>query len=103
MSEEKRIKLLSKCKDINCICQDCMYLEFVKNNILKPIQQENKTLREKNEFLMQRDNKCQILEQVIINIKNFIEELYDNTDDTTCYDIDINTKEDILDILKEVE
>ena len=47
MSEEERIKLLSKCKDIDCICQDCLYLEFVKNNILNPIQKENKELNQK--------------------------------------------------------
>ena len=45
MSEEERIKLLSKCKDIDCICQDCLYLEFVKNNILNPIQEENQQLK----------------------------------------------------------
>lgn len=70
---------------------------------LEELRKENKDLKEKNEFLMKRDNRCQVLEQVISNIKSFIEELYDNTDDTTCYDIDINTKQDILDILKEVE
>ena len=30
----------------------------------------------------------------------YIEELYDNTDDITCYDIDRNTRDDLLVILK---
>lgn len=30
----------------------------------------------------------------------FVEELYDNTDDITCYDIDRNTRDDLLEILK---
>ena len=45
MSKEERIKLLSKCNDIDCICQDCLYLEFVKNNILNPIQEEIRRLK----------------------------------------------------------
>ena len=49
MSEEERIKLLSKCKDIDCICQDCLYLEFVKNNILNPIQEEIRRLKKQLE------------------------------------------------------
>lgn len=40
--------------------------------------------------------------EVIDRIKEFIKELYDNTDDTTCYEIDRNRKEELLDILKEV-
>ncbi len=33
--------------------------------IIRYLEQENKDLKEKNEFLMKRDNKCQMLEQVI--------------------------------------
>lgn len=40
--------------------------------------------------------------EVIDRIKEFIKELYDNTDDTTCYEIDRNRKEELLDILNEV-
>lgn len=54
-------------------------------------------------------NEIKILEQqvkkqkeIINKINEFIKELYDNTDDTTCYDIDKNIKEELLDILKEV-
>lgn len=46
------------------------------------------------------ENKKQ--KEVINKINEFIKELYDNTDDTTCYDIDKNIKEELLDILKEV-
>ena len=41
--------------------------------------------------------------EVIVKLKELIIELYDNTDDTTCYDIDKDCKNDLLDILKEVE
>lgn len=106
---------------------------------------ENKDLKEKNEFLMQRDNKCQVLEQVIDKLKekckpktsydydvwaklnedwktltNFNEHIKYNLHpiitDAYCCDIknsinkiievtkhDVVLKEDILDILKEVE
>lgn len=57
MSEEERIKLLSKCKDIDCICQDCLYLEFVKNNILNPIQEENQELKDSINALQKELNE----------------------------------------------
>lgn len=42
-------------------------------------------------------------EEVIDKLNENIIELSDNTDDTTCYDIDRDCKNDLLDILKEVE
>lgn len=41
--------------------------------------------------------------EVIDKINEFVKELYDNTDDTTCYDIDKNIKEELLDILNEAD
>lgn len=41
-------------------------------------------------------------EEVIDKAIEFIKELYDNTDDTTCYEIDKNRKVELLNILKEV-
>ena len=43
------------------------------------------------------------LKRIIKKIGEYVEELYDNTDDTTCYDIDKNCKKDILDLLKEIK
>ena len=40
--------------------------------------------------------------EVIDKVIEFIKELYDNTDDTTCYEIDKNRKVELLDILNEV-
>lgn len=40
--------------------------------------------------------------EVIDKINEFIKELYDNTDDIICYEIDRYRKEELLDILKEV-
>ncbi len=48
------------------------------------------------------EQQCKKQKEVINKINEFIKELYDNTDDTTCYDIDKNIKEELLDILKEV-
>ena len=48
------------------------------------------------------EQQCKKQKEVIDRIKEFIKELYDNTDDTTCYEIDRNRKEELLDILKEV-
>ena len=41
--------------------------------------------------------------EVIDKVIECISELDDNTDDTTCYDIDKDTRDYILSILKEVE
>lgn len=43
------------------------------------------------------------LKSVIKEIRECIEELYDNTDDTTCYDIDKHRKEYLLQILDKGE
>lgn len=48
------------------------------------------------------EQQCKKQKEVIDKINEFIKELYDNTDDTTCYEIDRNRKEELLDILKEV-
>ena len=56
-------------------------------------------LVQRNEELKQLVKKQK---EVIDRIKEFIKELYDNTDDTTCYEIDRNRKEELLEILKEV-
>ena len=43
------------------------------------------------------------LKRIIKKIEEYIEELYDDTDDTTCYDIDKNCKREILNLLKEIK
>ena len=48
-------------------------------------------------------DKNDTLKRIIKKVEEYIEELYDNTDDTTCYDIDKNCKKDILDLLKEIK
>ena len=53
----------------------------------------SKRLKEKNEKY----------KEVIDKAIECISELDDNTDDTTCYDIDKSTRDYILSILKEVE
>ena len=53
-------------------------------------------------YIEHLEQQCKKQKEVINKINEFIKELYDNTDDTTCYDIDKNIKEELLDILKEV-
>lgn len=63
------------------------------------------TYKDLNEFETIIDfyeQRCKKQKKAINKINEFIKELYDNTDDTTCYDIDKNIKEELLDILKEV-
>ena len=48
-------------------------------------------------------NELKKQKEVIDKINEFIKELYDNTDDTTCYEIDRNRKIELLDILKGIE
>ena len=53
------------------------------------------------EYLRRCEQQCKKQKEVIDKIYEFIKELYDNTDDTTCYEIDRNRKEELLDILNE--
>lgn len=48
-------------------------------------------------------NQNKKYKEVIDEVIEYISELDDNKDDTTCYDIDKNTRDYILSILKEVE
>ena len=50
-----------------------------------------------------RKKESQKQKEVIDKAIEYISELDDNTDDTTCYDIDKDTRDYILSILKEVE
>lgn len=82
------------------------------DKLLKEIQELNKVdsalessliLKRKhleNELLKKKVNKYK---EVIDKAIEYISELDDNTDDTTCYDIDKDTRDYILSILKEVE
>ena len=54
------------------------------------------------DFINELMEQCEKQKEVIDKINEFIKELYDNTDDTTCYEIDRNRKEELLDILNEV-
>ena len=45
------------------------------------------------------EQQLDLYKSVLDEIKEYIEELYDNTDDTTCYDIDKHRKEFLLQIL----
>ena len=52
-----------------------------------------------NDILTENKKNKEVIDKAI----EYISELDDNTDDTTCYDIDKDTRDYILSILKEVE
>lgn len=63
------------------------------------------TYKDLNEFeaiINFYEQQCKKQKEVIDKVNEFIKELYDNTDDTTCYEIDKNRKVELLNILKEV-
>lgn len=55
------------------------------------------------EYVDRCQEKNKKYKEVIDKLNESIIELSDNTDDTTCYDIDRDCKNELLDILKEVE
>lgn len=57
--------------------------------IISPILEENQQLKE----------QLEASEKARKEAIDYIKELYDNTDDTTCYDIDKDEKERLLEIL----
>ncbi len=78
--ELSRLQLSSsRCKNKISMCPLSITKEenraYIIFNYIKDLKQENKDLKEKNEFLMKRDNKCQILEQVINKTLKTINEL----------------------------
>ncbi len=88
---------MSESEFINDFYQGDDYRKF---RLLQKIYRENKALKEKNEFLMKRDNKCQILEQRIKEAKDYLEYyLLDNLR----YEESKKEFKRLLDILKEVD
>lgn len=77
--------------------------------MLQDIVDKMKVSKEDKEFIDMTHRNTELLEEnhkykeVIDKLYETIIELSDNTDDTTCYDIDKNCKDDLLEILKEVE
>lgn len=72
-------------------------------NYIHNLDKENKQLKENNvsmqEEMVRTWEKADLYKEVIEEVRECIEELYDNTDDTTCYDIDRHRKEFLLQIL----
>lgn len=54
------------------------------------------------DYIANLEQQCKKQKEVIDKINEFIKELYDNTDDIICYEIDRYRKEELSDILKEV-
>lgn len=73
------------------------YIEYNLTEILEGFKKENIELKKQNEFLMKRDNKCQILEQVIKKAIDYLENA------TIVEDSYYHQRKCLLDILKEVK
>lgn len=87
-------------KELREYCREAsLDISNMQNQITK-LQQENKALKEQNEFLMKRDNRCQALEQrikeAITMLNNADYEIHSRTDM-------MNIMWEARDILKEVE
>lgn len=83
--------------------------EFLKSYNCTSLEQFKKKMLTSEKFYGIMEDyftKCsynQKYKEVIDRAIEYISELDDNTDDTTCYDIDKYTRDYILSILKEVE
>ena len=72
------------------------------NNIICESSGDYDILNDAYNYIESLEQRVKKQKEVIDKIYEFIKELYDNTDDTTCYEIDRNRKEELLDILNEV-
>lgn len=73
------------------------------NSNIKHLQQENQELKEMHKtmarYALDIEAKIDLYKSVLDETRKYIEELYDNTDDIICYDIDKYRKEFLLQIL----
>ena len=79
-------------------CYDASEMIHYQNRIM--------LLEERDKYKSLYENEkdhTDTLKRIIKNIEEYIEKLYDNTDDIICYDIDKNCKKEILDLLKEIK
>ena len=95
-----------------CICNNEKMGEFITINVKKyhlccieDLKQDNELLKRNcnigNENLVFFRQQNKELHNKIDKAIEYIKELYDNTDDITCYEIDRNTRDDLLEILKD--
>ena len=92
MNEDKIMSVEAFNEIIDCFEIVGSLTEYGRKSIkyhVKKLQQENKKLKE----------KLAASEKARKDAIELIKELYDNTDDTTCYDIDKEEKERLLQIL----
>lgn len=114
LSEEYKTGLEQAKFDKNMLEQELQ--EYKENHecILRQRDDISKNATEQIESLIDEKNKYKslyenekdhtdTLKRIIKNIEEYIEKLYDNTDDIICYDIDKNCKKEILDLLKEIK
>ena len=64
---------------------------------VKSLHREHEAIHRANKLEQQNQQLHNKIDKAI----EYIKELYDNTDDITCYDIDRNTRDDLLEILKD--
>ena len=116
MNKEIECETCIKRKTMYCPnSSECMSREdkpFYQNRIM--LLKENEKLKDRDlifaielDKLQQENEKLNHYKLLYQKVKErnakaieFIEELYDNTDDITCYDIDRYRREELLDVLK---
>lgn len=117
MSEKElkgAIKTLSEHPEVKCgsyaFVEDAniTYADiYLLLNYIRKLEQETQDLKEKNEFLMKRDNKCQMLEQELDKSYIRVTRLLDYYDHyralPSCILNELIELQKELDILKEVE
>ena len=98
MCEEELIKALKE--------MDKKRVEELDKNTKKVFDAVMKIADDKDKYKSLYQNEkyhTDTLKRIIKKVEEYVKELYDNTDDTTCYDIDRNSKKYLLDLLKEIK
>ena len=88
-----------KCKYCDYVSKCSRFCEY--NSIMCLMHRSFPKIVDKTYEELEKENRK--YKEVIDKVIECISELDDNTDDTTCYDIDKDTRDYILSILKEVE
>ena len=92
-----------KCDKTNGKINFCIISEEELKIMIEIAKREKQELKKYKSLYQNEKSHTDTLKRIIKKIEEYIEELYDNTDDTTCYDIDKNCKREILDLLKEIK
>ena len=80
-----------------------MLIEIIKSTITGEEHLGDNLKEQCVDYINNLQSQLKAKEEVIKEARECVEELYDNTDDTTCYDIDKHRKAYLLEILSKGE